>query len=246
MDSESPWRPEPSFPESPGGWHPCLWPQFPHLGSGLTVTTWQSPREVRKALADSQALLPLLPTPSTQTKGSAAPGPHIHNKGPPGGHWWHEATCPLPLSDGRALARWVRKALRRVGGRGQALGGRGQGLLGWSVHGGPCRGGCECRPSEAWTNPVGSWRLQDSVPWKLTAGEAGPGTEFTREGTAAQLWGHRGPGGAQLWGVVGLRPRQVWAGRGAGQVPEGSRRPGRPPPFRQRSPLCSSVLRGPS
>ena len=185
-------------------------------------------------------------TPSTQTKGSAAPGPHIHNKGPPGGHWWHEATCPLPLSDGRALATWVRKALRKAGGRGQALGGRGQGLLGWSVHGGPCRGGCECRPSEAWTNPVGSWGLWDSVPWKLTAGEAGPGAEFTREGTAAQRWGHRGPGGAQSWGVVGLRPRQVWAGRGAGQAPEGSRRPGRPPPFRQRGPLCSSVLRGPS
>lgn len=100
VDLENPWRPEPYFPESPGGWHPCLWPQFPHLGSGLTVTTWQSPREVREAPANSQCHLPLLPTPSTQIKGSDAPGPHSHNKGPPGGHWWHEATCPLPLSDG--------------------------------------------------------------------------------------------------------------------------------------------------
>ena len=100
VDLENPWRPEPHFPESPGGWHPCLWPQFPHLGSGLTVSTWQSPREVREAPANSQCHLPLLPTPSTQIKGSDTPGPHSHNKGPPGGHWWHEATCPLPLSDG--------------------------------------------------------------------------------------------------------------------------------------------------
>ena len=45
-------------------------------------------------------------------------------------------------------------------------------------------------PSGAWMDPAGSWRplwLRDSVPWKLTAGAAGPGAGFTREGTAAQL-----------------------------------------------------------
>ena len=105
-------------------------------------------------------------------------------------------------------------------------------------------------PSGAWMDPVGSWRLlwlRDRVSWKMTAGEAGTRTGFTCAGTAAQLWGHGGPGGAQSRGVVGLRPQQVRAGRGAGQAPKGARRPGCPPPFRsQRGPLCSSILGGPS
>ena len=181
-------------------------------------------------------------TEKTQAPRSTVNPLQAHRKG----HTWTPAAKSLHQGAATKKCRKTHCSVPASPGNPWLVGGRGQGLLGWSVHGGPCRGGCECRPSEAWTNPVGSWRLQDSVPWKLTAGEAGPGAEFTREGTAAQLWGHRGPGGAQLWGVVGLRPRQVWAGRGAGQVPEGSRRPGRPPPFRQRSPLCSSVLRGPS
>lgn len=41
---------------------------------------------------------------------------------PPGGHWWYEATCPLPLGEGRAFARWVRKDLKRGWGEGQGSG----------------------------------------------------------------------------------------------------------------------------
>ena len=81
VDLENPWRPEPYFPESPGGWHPSLWPQFSHLGSGLTVATWQSPHEVRRCRPTVGVSCPYSPLPAPREKALTA-----HPK--QGALWW--------------------------------------------------------------------------------------------------------------------------------------------------------------
>lgn len=69
VDLENPWRPEPHFPESPGRWHPCLRP-VSSPGEWAHSSHVAEPSRSPEAPASSRCLLPLLPTPSTQRKGS--------------------------------------------------------------------------------------------------------------------------------------------------------------------------------